>query len=272
MRKGKYTMRHIIPTILAGLALAAGLVALPATPATLAASLAARPVAAQHDAPPADGGKRADAARGGGELDYVASVVGVTPDVLAQDLNAGQTLLQIAGGKFASADALADALAAPLKRKLDAAVAAGKMTAAQEADAYAQMHAAFARLAVTPHPDLATGGVVVKAGSKMGIAMSRQVDMAGVLATACHTSTAALQAALQAGSQSVLAICRQTNPTATADSLVAALLAPLKDGLDAGVRAGNLTADQEAQMLANARVKLTAMVTGVPPASAGKGA
>jgi hypothetical protein len=197
----------------------------------------------------------------------VAKVVGVTPAVLQSDLAAGQTLLQIAAGRYASADALATALAAGIKAKLAAAVAAGKMTAAQAADIYTQAHAAFAKLAVTPHPALSTGTTGAGTGARVKTAIQISMpDMESVLATACQTTAAALEAARQAGGQSILAICQRTNPSATAESLVAALTAAIKAKLDTLVTAGQLTAAQESDMLAAMRTKLTYLVTSVPPA------
>src|SRR5260370_25597491 len=65
-------------------------------------------------------------------VDYIASVEGVTPAVLKHDLKQGETLLQIAGSKYASADDLATALLARLKTRLDTAVKNQRLTAGQE--------------------------------------------------------------------------------------------------------------------------------------------
>ena len=73
---------------------------------------------------------------GGGpsdELSAAATYLGVTADALKTDLQSGKTLAQVAdatSGK--SAAGLIDALVASEKTELDAAVSAGKLTAAQE--------------------------------------------------------------------------------------------------------------------------------------------
>jgi hypothetical protein len=90
-------------------------------------------------------------------LDDVATVLGVTPAVLQQDLQAGQTLLQIAGSKYSSAQDLATALLVNLKTKLDHVVAAGNLTAGQENQIYQAALTSTETLVTTPHPDLATG-------------------------------------------------------------------------------------------------------------------
>jgi hypothetical protein len=87
---------------------------------------------------------------------YIAEVEDVTPEVLKQDLEEGKTLLEIdqsAGtNQHASADALASALLAPIRARLDGAVQSGQLTAAQESVIYRGLHARMATLVTTPHP------------------------------------------------------------------------------------------------------------------------
>lgn len=93
------------------------------------------------------------------------------------------------------------------------------------------------------------------------------VDDSGViasLATACKTTPGAVNAGLQAGDKSMLAICQETSPGMTADQLVTALMAPFKSALDAQVASGAITPAQEADDLVNLQTKLTRMVTGPP--------
>ncbi|MBV9282694.1 MAG: hypothetical protein JOZ41_21665 [Chloroflexi bacterium] len=94
-------------------------------------------------------------------------------------------------------------------------------------------------------------------------------DIMSTMATVCHTTSQALAAAARAGGKSMLAICQETNPGMTADQLVAAVMAPLKSSLDAQVASGAITAAQEAQDLANLRIKLTHMLTDTPDAGTG---
>jgi len=87
--------------------------------------------------------------------------------------------------------------------------------------------------------------------------------MKGIVA-ACDTTAQVFNAALQKGDKSILAICQQTNPGMTADSLVTALMAPFKSDLDAKVASGAMTPAEEADNLSRLRMKLTYMVTGQP--------
>lgn len=68
---------------------------------------------------------------GAAYLAAAASVLGITPDSLKQDLKAGQSISQLAAGKVSEADFRLRVIAA-LKPQLDAAVAAGTITQAQE--------------------------------------------------------------------------------------------------------------------------------------------
>src|SRR5260370_34298532 len=128
--RGATPMRHRC-RLLPGLVLAGGLALVPAA-GTL------------HAAPATGKGAAAEVRENGQPRvffppDYIASVEGVSTTVLQQDLQAGQTLLQIAGSKYSSASDLATALVAPFKMKLDRVVAAGKLTADQESQQYAAL-------------------------------------------------------------------------------------------------------------------------------------
>ena len=68
-----------------------------------------------------------------GDLSAAAAYLGITADVLKTDLQSGKTLAQVADAtRGRSAAGLIHALVASEKSKLDAAVSAGKLTAAQE--------------------------------------------------------------------------------------------------------------------------------------------
>jgi hypothetical protein len=67
-----------------------------------------------------------------GPLDTVATYLGVGVADVQADLKAGKTLAQIATDHGKTVDGLVAALVAPAKTKLDASVAAGTITAAQE--------------------------------------------------------------------------------------------------------------------------------------------
>jgi hypothetical protein len=110
---------------------------------------------------------------------------------------------------------------------------------------------------VTPSPSAAPA-------KKVGVVKVEDDRIITAAAAACHTTISAFNAALQAGTKSMLAICQETAPTMTAQQLVTALLVPLKASLDAQVASGALTRSQEADQLAGAQRKLLYMVTAQP--------
>jgi hypothetical protein len=167
-------------------------------------------------------GKRA------GIIQQVAAVEGVTPQVLRQDLKQGQTLLQIAGSKYSDANALATALLAPARARLDKAVSAKRMNAVQENLLYTSMLVRTTVLVVTPHP--------VAALVRLHGAPARNgAPIMKAAAAACNTTPKEFRAAVKAGDASVLAICQRTNPAETQDGLTAAIYAPIKGKLAAGM-------------------------------------
>jgi uncharacterized protein YidB (DUF937 family) len=72
--------------------------------------------------------------RGLGGLDAAASYLGVTEAQLRSELEGGKTLAQVAQAHGKSVDGLVNALVADAKQHLDAAVAAGRLTKAQETE------------------------------------------------------------------------------------------------------------------------------------------
>lgn len=183
---------------------------------------------------------------------FVASVEGVTPDVLQQDLAAGQTLLQIAGNKYASAGDLATALLVNLKTKLGYAVTAGKLTSAQADAIYAQSHDAYTQLVVTPHPtftserrpegDKGDAGANDTPASRR-TAVGSDPSLPGATAVACVAGVTSdvLRQDLAAG-QTVLQIAG--SKYASADDLATALLVGVRTKLNYGVSGGQWTNDQ----------------------------
>ena len=197
---------------------------------------------------------------------YIASVEGVTPTVLKQELKAGKTLLQIAGGKYSSAGDLATALLAPVKTRLDAAVKTKRLTAAQETAVYTPLRARMTQLVVTPHPLRSVGAALKKATG--GRASAVQSDLVSIVARTCGTTPAALQKAFQAGGKTPLQICQATKPSVTQNGLVSALVGGARTRLDAAAKALGLSPQQEGQILAQIRARLnTWVVTPIAPTS-----
>jgi AraC-like DNA-binding protein len=69
-----------------------------------------------------------------GSLDAAASYLGLTETQLHSELESGKTLAQVAQAHGKSVSGLVDALVAQAQQRLDAAVAAGRLTKAQETD------------------------------------------------------------------------------------------------------------------------------------------
>ena len=74
-----------------------------------------------------------------GGLDAAASYLGLTEEQLRTELMSGKTLADVAKAKGKPVDGLVDALTADAKKRLDAAVAAGRITKADADKALAEM-------------------------------------------------------------------------------------------------------------------------------------
>ncbi|TMC10038.1 MAG: hypothetical protein E6J29_12550 [Chloroflexi bacterium] len=75
----------------------------------------------------------------GAYLSAAAGALGITEAQLKMDLKNGQTLSQVAAAQNVSEDDFKARVSSALKPKLDAAVAAGKLTQAQEDAALAKL-------------------------------------------------------------------------------------------------------------------------------------
>jgi hypothetical protein len=185
--------------------------------------------------------------RGGG-IAAAASYLGLTPAQLRADLETGKTLAQVADatpGK--SADGLVAALTAAAKAKLDALVARGKLTAAQETALLDRLGKRIDALVHRPH-------VAARAAKSLYEAAVR------VAAGYLGLTPARLRADLKSGK--TLAQIADATPGKSADGLVAALTVAVKAKLDAAVAAGKLTAAQESALLAGASAAIAAAVHG----------
>jgi hypothetical protein len=85
------------------------------------------------------------------------------------------------------------------------------------------------------------------------------------LASACRTTNSAIKEASLSGGKSPLDLCRETRPTMTEATLIAALAPPVKAILDQGVSSGNITPTQEAQGLASTDAQLAAFIAAPLP-------
>ena len=195
---------------------------------------------------------------------YVGSIIGMDPATLQQDLQAGQTILQAAGGKYSSATDLAIALVAPFKMKMDRAVASGELTPDKGSQLYAGLLSAAEALVVTQHPDLSPAGD--RPGSNedsrhLRIGLDIKDTILSAVASSCNTTVSALTASLEPGTSSVLSVCQTTNPNATVDTLSSAITTALTAQLDAAVRAGAITSTEETNILTKVAKSMSTWLT-----------
>jgi len=148
--------------------------------------------------------------------------------------------------------ALTNALKKALENRVDAAVAAGKITKTQG-------DAMKARIESGPFPLFGAGR---GHGGPGGPGFARGGDLT-TAATYLGVAKADLVTQLRAG-KSLAAIA--TDQGKTAAGLVAALKAAAVKKLDAGVAAGKLTSAQEAEILATLTQRLTDFVNRTPQA------
>jgi phosphosulfolactate phosphohydrolase-like enzyme len=188
----------------------------------------------------------------GVELDAAASFLGLTPAALKAELVAGKTLAQVATDQGKSVADLVAALKAAAVKKLDAAVAAGKLTSAQEATIVAGLTQRLTDLVNRTKP-------VGRGGPRHGDELATAASFLGL-------TPAALQAQLVAGK--TLAQVATDQGKSVAD-LVAALKAAAVKELDAAVAAGRLTAAQEATIVATLTQRFTDLVNGTKPVGKG---
>jgi hypothetical protein len=200
-----------------------------------------------------------------GLISYVASVEGVSSAVLHQDLQAGETLRQIAGSKYASADDLATALLSRFKTKMDRAVSNNRLTASQEDALYNRLHGRVAQLVTIPHPKLRMLFAHGKRAAGQH-ALAIRPALLRTLVSTCNTTPAALKSAIRTGGQTPLAVCQATNPSVTQESLVTALTSAIQTRLDAAVSANAMTSQQESQILSQIQSRLNQWVTTTMPA------
>jgi hypothetical protein len=261
---GESTVQNI-SRLVAGVVFTAGMILLPAAGAIHAAAKTGTAKTASTGSPTTPF-----------TADYIASVEGVSTATLNQDLQAGETLLQIAGSKYGSAADLAIALMAPVKQKLDHAAASGKVSAKDLNAQYAALLQATETLVVTPHPVLAVADGRGKtaaekqnspAGAAFGNAKSTIMSAA---AASCNTTADALIGATNSGNASILSACQTTNPSATVDSVSAAIMTAVKAQLDAAVKSGAITAGDESSFLSDLQTNLSTMLTSTQQTSGGK--
>jgi len=188
---------------------------------------------------------------GPGASTAVATYLGLTPAELRAQLQAGKSLAQIARAQGKSVTGLEDAIYDEAKEHLDADVAAGRITAAQEQARLAELKSHLDGIVnrVGPPP----GGPGAHHGAPFGDAAAAYIGI----------TAAQLRTELEAG-RSLAQVSAAHGKTAA--GLKAALLADAKKHLDADVKAGRLTRAQADARLAELKSRIDDLVdrTGPP--------
>jgi len=169
----------------------------------------------------------------------------VTPVALRNELRSGKSLAQVATAKGKSVDGLKAALVAAIKTRVDAAKAAGKLNAAR-ADRLLQRAPQLVERLVDAKPR--ARALRVK-GARGGL-----LDAA---ATYLAVTNAQLVTDLRAG-KSLAQVA--TAKSKSVDGLKQALLAALKQKVDAAVAAGRLDAARAQKLLERAPAHIDRLV------------
>jgi hypothetical protein len=197
--------------------------------------------AASGGGPPGSGGPPGAAA--------IASYLGLTDTQLRSDLQSGQTLAQIATAQGKTVTGLEAAIVADAKTHLDAEIAAGTITSAQETSRLADLQSHVADMVNSTGPPAgARGGPGGPGGATIA-------DYLGLT-----------QAQLRSDLQNGLTLAQiATVQGKTVSGLEAAIVADAKSHLDAAAVAGKLTSAQESSMLADLSSHVADMVSSTGP-------
>ena len=180
-----------------------------------------------------------------GLLPAAAAYLGVTPVALRTELGSGKSLAQVATAKGKSVDGLKTALVAAIKTRVDAAKAAGKLDATRAA-----------RL-LERAPRLVERMVNAKPRARAQRAKAARGGLLKAAATYLGVTNAQLVTELRAG-KSLAQVA--TAKSKSVDGLKQALLAALKQKVDAAVAAGRLDAARAQKLLERAPAHIARLV------------
>lgn len=180
-----------------------------------------------------------------GLLPVAAAYLDLTPVALRKELSSGKSLAQVATAKGKSVDALESALVSALRSKVQAAKTAGKVDAAR-ADALLQRA-----------PQLVERLVNAKPRARATRARAARGGLLKAAATYLGVTNAQLVTELRAG-KSLAQVA--TAKSKSVDGLEQALLAALKQKVDAAVAAGRLDAARAQKLLERAPAHIERLV------------
>jgi hypothetical protein len=188
---------------------------------------------------------------GGSFLAAASTYLGLDKAAILADLKAGQSLAQIATAQNTSTAGLVTALIAPAKLKLDAAVAAGKLTAERETALLTRLQTAVTNVVNRSLP--------ARTGTKTRPVHVSPTAILQPALTYLGLDLRAVVVQLRSG-KSLADIAVAQNKTAS--GLVDTIVASVKTKLDAQVAAGKLTSAQETSFLATLQTTVTKFVNG----------
>ena len=176
----------------------------------------------------------------------VADYLGLTPAQLRADLVKSQSLAQIANAQHKSVSGLEQTIETALKTRLDAAVAAGKLSSTQEATILEAVSSRLDKLVNATHP-----AVKARIGARLRRGLMR------VSATYLGVTPAQLRTELKAG-KTLAQVATEHGKTAA--GLEQAIETAVKNRLDKAVTAGELTSAQEQKVLSRLQSRLDKLV------------
>ncbi|HEX4520408.1 MAG TPA: hypothetical protein VH063_12580 [Gaiellaceae bacterium] len=191
----------------------------------------------------------------------IGGYLGLTSDQLRADLKSGKTLADLAAAQGKTVAGLEAAIVADATTNLDAAVTAGRLTAAQEATMLAGLKAHVDDIVNSTGPPAGMKGGPGRGGPRGGPASQAVATYLGI-------TVSALQSDLKGG-QTLAQVATAQGKTVA--GLEAAILADAKTHLDAAVAAGKLTSAQETSMLSDLSSHVADMVNSTGPPAGGPG-
>jgi hypothetical protein len=183
---------------------------------------------------------------GGGPLEGAATYLGLTVQQVRDALGGGASLANLAGQQGKSVAGLEQAIVADAKTHLDAAVAAGNLTAAKEQELLSRLQSHVDEL-------VNRTGLPARGPGRAG----GRGDLLAGAATYLGLTQDEIRAKLAAGS-SLADLAKAQGKTE--DGLVAAILSGAKTRLDGAVQAGRLTAADESRILDGLKARAVAIV------------
>lgn len=183
-------------------------------------------------------------------LTSASAYIGLDKAAIVTQLKAGKSLSEVAVAAGKTEAGLVSALVAPAKLKLDAAVAAGRLTAEREAAFLSRLQAQVTKIVqrkVTP-----------KEQRTAKIRVSAQAILQPALAYLGLDLKALVAQVVSGKSLADVAVAQGK----TASGLVDAIVASVKAKLDVQVAAGKITAAQETDFLAKLQASVTTFVNG----------